>query len=86
MMESNDEGFDDNEVWPRLTEPPTRSYQRRDCDCNFELLLNNQIDELDSEIRRHHKDFESISALCTLWRNKRMDSDEALKYIQNIVG
>jgi hypothetical protein len=38
-----------------------------------------------SEISRHHKDFESISAVCTLVRNGRMTSDEALQIIQNIV-
>lgn len=42
--------------------------------------------ELVSEIARHHKDFLSISAYCTLVRNDRMKAEEAIKFIQNIVG
>lgn len=42
--------------------------------------------ELESEIARHHEDFSSISAYCTLVRNDRMKAEAAIKFIQNIVG
>jgi hypothetical protein len=44
------------------------------------------LKEANSEIIRHHKDFETISALCTLWRNGKMDADRVVRMIQNIVG
>lgn len=45
-----------------------------------------QLDDLRSEITRHHRDFESISAACTLVRHERLSAEEAIKIIQNIVG
>jgi hypothetical protein len=51
-----------------------------------EELVADELKEANSEISRHHKDFESISALCTLWRNGNMDSDQVVRMIQNIVG
>ena len=54
-------------------------------DAEFQLL-SYEHDELKSEVDRHHRDFDSISALCTLWRNGVINGDDALKFIQNIVG
>ena len=51
-----------------------------------EELVAEELKEVNSEISRHHKDFESISALCTLWRNGTMDAEQVLGFIQNIVG
>jgi hypothetical protein len=42
--------------------------------------------EPDAEFQSLLSDVESISALCTLWRNGVMNGDNALKFIQNIVG
>ncbi len=54
-------------------------------DAEFQLLLSNEHDELKSVIAHNEQVFESISALCTLWRNGVMNGDNALKFIQNIV-
>jgi hypothetical protein len=48
--------------------------------------MESDLKEANSEIIRHHKDFEAISALCTLWRNGKMDADRVVRMIQNIVG
>ena len=55
-------------------------------DAEFQLLLSNEHDALKSVIAHNEQVFESISALCTLWRNGVMNGDNALKFIQNIVG
>lgn len=55
-------------------------------DAEFQLLLSNEHDELKSVIAHNEQVFESISALCTLWRNGVMNGDNTLKFIQNIVG
>lgn len=45
-----------------------------------------QIQELESEINRHHVDFENISTLCAQVRNGDLTAESAIKRIQNIVG
>lgn len=64
---------------------PTEGRLVGEPDAEFQLL-SYEHDELKSEVDRHHRDFDSISALCTLWRNGVMNGDDALKFIQNIVG
>lgn len=55
-------------------------------DAEFQLLLSNEHDELKSVIAHNEQVFESISALCTLWRNGVMDGVNVIKNIQTILG
>lgn len=43
-------------------------------------------DELVSELKRHHRDFQDISMVVTLVRHHRMTPETACSIIQNIVG
>lgn len=57
---------------------------RRD-DIGYEQMQR-KYDDLKGAKSETSRDFESISALITLWRNGRMDADLVLGIIQNIVG
>ena len=48
--------------------------------------LRHIIEEQRSEIGRHHTDFTTISALCTLYRTGQMTAEEVVKRIQTVVG
>lgn len=45
-----------------------------------------EIDQLQAEIERHHRDFARISQICDNWRNAGLKGDDAMILIQRIVG
>ena len=44
------------------------------------------LEEVESEAERHHRDFEAISTICEIWRNLEDTSVSCMRAIQNIVG
>ena len=56
-------------------------------EAEYDRLIREEAElDLSSIVAHQEQVFESISALCTLWRNGVMNGDDALKFIQNIVG
>jgi hypothetical protein len=75
-------------MWPKNYTPADPELDRllAEQDERYTEILKHANDDLESEIKRHHRDFEDISAVCTLVRNNRMSAETAMTIIQNIVG